>query len=209
MFVNADWPNFEGEFARTSADVDLDGLEDEVLVFARRAGDGHEGWVRAEFGNGGVATGRWDGLGFTPVPDASVHVTGLSASRGAPTSSEIIVPVGEGTSRPGAATGAWSVMTLVDCQLLTTTFTGEPFQFTSGLNAGLSTISGCTYDDDRVQLVVTERDFNGGEWDTETFELRGRRWQSVDTRNFSNFPTGDGSTYFPLGPTLSNCDGIS
>lgn len=211
--AGSDWPTFaessggagsEGLLASTTGNVDFDGEVDEVSLFSRLADDGgYEGWLRVEFSNGGIATGSWEGVGFNPVSDAEVRIVDLTGSPADGETYEIVVQVGE-----SAADGGWSVVAIEECSVVTTTLDGEPFVFGRGDSDGASTIAGCPFvggGDDSPQFSVIERNLADGEWLRENFELSGTEWLLLNSEVFSDFPVGDGSIYFPVGPTLDTC----
>lgn len=199
----SNWPSTAPELvASTSGNVDFDGEPDEVSLFAQSVDDGEQAWLRVDFSNGGTVTGSWDGEPFEAVADTSVQVADLTSEDDASNINEIILQVGERT-----AVGGRSVVALEECSIVTTTLDGEAFVFGSGWTDGVSTIAGCSSigSDDVVQLIVNARSFGEGEWLRETFVLDGREWALTESRVFSDFPEGDGSILFPVGPTLDTC----
>ena len=205
----ADWPASTDltPVGRTAGDIDFDGLADDVSVFAERieGNEGDEGnaaaWVRVRFGNLGVVTGPWAGQGFEPVDDLQIRVTQLSASPEGSELAEIILQVGQPTGQR-----RWSVLATQNCELVTTSLDGAVFEFNTGSDSGISSSGGCIYDaEDEVAFVLVRRDLNEGAWDTENYELRATEWQLIDSTRIADFPVGDGSVYFPIGPTLDSC----
>ena len=205
-----DWPVFdggleagEGQIAATSGDIDIDGQPDEVALFTEAVGTENLAWVRVEFGSGGVATGRWSGESFVPVPDIEIRVAELSSVASEVAANEIIIQVGEATADAG-----WSVVALEGCSVVTTTLDGEAFIFGRGRSNGVATIAGCfavSRDEGTVQLRVNKREFAASQWIQEDYQLGGTTWTLLDSQLFSDFPVGDGSILFPVSPTLDSC----
>ena len=196
----ADWPSPNNLLASTTEDIDIDGEPDEISVYVWPGESGDEAWVRVGFANGGVATGQWDG-DFEPVPDAGLRVADFTPATEPGETYELIVQIGEATALDG-----WSVMAIEDCTLVTTTLDGDAFEFAMGSSEGLSTIAGCSsLGRDHVALIINERAFDDGEWTTEEFELRGTEWTQLESTRFADFPEGDGSIYYPIGPSVGSC----
>ena len=205
-----DWPFFDDSasgrpdrVATTSGDVDLDGDPDQITLYVESADTANTAWVRVDFDNGGVVTGRWLGESFEPIPEAQILLADLTGAENSGNTNEILFQVG-----PEAAKNGWSVLAVEDCSLLSTTLDGAPFVFGTGTSDGISTIAGCPFvslDATAVQFTINILNLSGAEWTQEDFELQGTVWALLDSRLFSDVPVGDGSIFFPVGPTLETC----
>ena len=204
-----DWPLFDEQnnagarVANTTGDIDVDGELDQVSVFVEATGSGNTAWVRVEFDNGGVVTGPWLGEVFEPPPQARIQIADLTGADRPGNTNEIIFEVGAST-----ADGGWSVVAVQDCSVRSTTLEGDPFVFGTGRSDGIATIAGCPFvssDETAVRFTTHARNFAGGEWTRQDFQLEGTVWTLLESRLFSDFPVGDGSIYFPVGPTLESC----
>ncbi len=204
--AGADFPTFEGAVTTTTGDVDLDGLADEVFVLAEsKPAGGYDAWVLVSFGNGGVATGKYAGSWFDPIPTSSVFVSNLTAVEDPALMNEIVLQLGSGVSH-----AQYAVMAVDGCSVVTTTHDGEAFAFSNGASAGHSTVSGCEYGvHGKVEFVVTSMDFNADEWSYEVFELRGLEWMSVEARDHTDFPGLSAADIVQSAASLSNCEGVS
>lgn len=202
--AGANFPTFEGAVTVTTGDVDDDGLDDEVFVLAEsKPAGGYDAWVLVSFGNGGVATGKYAGSWFDPIPTSSVYVANLTSIENPATMSEIIVQLGSGVSH-----AQYAVMTIDNCAVVTTTLDGEAFAFSNGASAGHSTVSGCEFGvHGKIEFVVTSMDFNADEWSYEVFELEGLEWNSVATRNHTDFPGLSAADKAQTAASLVHCVG--
>lgn len=193
----ANFPQVDGPVSFVDADMDGDGEADRVHLIEHPNGLGSDGWVAVTYANGGIATGKFDGF-FEVTPDPGLMVADLTNGTG--TSPEIIFVASSGPSIEQVA-----VMTVIDCEVVTTTLFDEEFSYNRGAGSGYASTGGCAYGTGgRLEFTVTEVNPNIGDWTTSVYTLEGSEWTRVDRFSKSDFPTIDS----PTALSLQDCTGV-
>jgi hypothetical protein len=197
--AGANFPEFEGAVSSIRADVDLDGEDDEVFLLADPVGLAHDAWMAVSFANGGVATGRWDSFFEVDIIPSALHIVELT--NGSNTTPEILF-----TASSGPALSQIGVVTVVDCQVVTTTLDRRAFAFNSGASIAYSSSGGCAYGTGgRIEFAITEMSGTEGEWTTSVYVLNGSTWSEIDRYTNEDFPNLES----PTALTLEDCSGLN
>lgn len=166
------------------ADVDADGIDDTVGVYAVEAGNGTWGmWVEVDLSRGGDATGLVVG-GLASSADLpgfiDVRVTNLTRLPDREDPAEIMLVTSQGASH-----STWIVLAVTDCIVTPTTLDGEVFSLANGATGVRSSSAGCSYGahEGLIDFTRSFRNFETQEWSRTHFELRGTEWTEFGTRS--------------------------